>query len=192
MKFLKSTGITRKIDELGRIVIPKEIRRNLGIRDGESLEIFTDEDGIILKKHSQIEKYEEMGSKLCELISSVFLVDVIITDREKVIATSKDDRIVNKMLSKELLYLIDNREELIEQGNVELEDISLKGYFTIVPIIASIDSLGLIIISANSDKDYRDLARLIRDRRWYRGYLLVLSLWFLFFWSEVYEKIRKS
>lgn len=158
---MKSTGITRKIDELGRIVIPKEIRRNLGIRDGESLEIFTDEDGIILKKHSQIEKYEEMSSKLCELISSVFLVDVIITDREKVMATSNDDKIVDKMLSKELLYLIDNREELIEQSNIELEDISLKGYFTIVPIIASIDSLGLIIIRANSDKDYRDLARLM-------------------------------
>ena len=53
MKFLKSTGITRKIDELGRVVIPKEIRRNLSIRDGESLEIFTNEEAIILKKHSE-------------------------------------------------------------------------------------------------------------------------------------------
>ena len=49
---MKATGVTRKIDELGRVVIPKEIRRNLGIRDGESLEIFINEDSIILKKHS--------------------------------------------------------------------------------------------------------------------------------------------
>ena len=157
---MKSTGITRKIDELGRIVIPKEIRRNLGIRDGESLEIYTESDGIILKKHSQIEKYEEMGGKLCELISSVFHIDVMITDREKIIA-AQDDKMIDKMLSKELLYLIDNREEWIEQSNIELEDISLKGYFTVVPIIASIDSLGLIIIRADSAKDYRDLAKLM-------------------------------
>ena len=48
---LTQTGVTRKIDELGRIVIPKEIRKNLGIREGESLEIFTSEDSIILKKY---------------------------------------------------------------------------------------------------------------------------------------------
>ena len=53
---MKATGVTRKIDELGRVVIPKEIRRNLSIRDGESLEIFTNEDSIILKKHSQLEQ----------------------------------------------------------------------------------------------------------------------------------------
>ena len=48
MNFLKQTGVTRKIDELGRIVIPKEIRKNLGIRDGESLEIYTSDDSIIM------------------------------------------------------------------------------------------------------------------------------------------------
>ena len=51
---LKSTGVIRRIDELGRIVIPKEIRRNLGIRDGENVEIFTESDSIILKKYNII------------------------------------------------------------------------------------------------------------------------------------------
>lgn len=160
---MKSTGITRKIDELGRVVIPKEIRRNLGIRDGESLEIFTDEDSIILKKHSQIEKYEEMGSKLCELINSVFKVNVIVTDREKVVAASENKEIMGKMLNKDLIYLIDNREELMEKQmqNINFDNINIQGYFTIVPIIASIDSLGLVLIVANDDKDYGDLARLM-------------------------------
>ena len=63
--FLKQTGVTRKIDELGRIVIPKEIRKNLGIRDGEALEIFTSEDSIILKKYFEVRKYEDLSSKLC-------------------------------------------------------------------------------------------------------------------------------
>ena len=88
---MKSTGVTRKIDDLGRIVIPKEIRKNLGIRDGESLEIFTEEDSIILKKHSEIEKFEDLGKKLSDLIENIFKVDVIITDREKVIASTKSD-----------------------------------------------------------------------------------------------------
>ncbi len=56
---MKQTGVTRKIDELGRIVIPKEIRKNLGIRDGETLEIFTSEDSIILKKYFDVRNYED-------------------------------------------------------------------------------------------------------------------------------------
>ena len=85
---MKSTGVTRKIDELGRIVIPKEIRKNLGIRDGESLEIFTENDSIILKKHFIMEKYEQLSKKLCESIYNIYKINVIITDREKVIASS--------------------------------------------------------------------------------------------------------
>lgn len=163
MKFLKATGITRKIDELGRIVIPKEIRRNLGIRDGESLEIFTDEDSIILKKHSQMEKFEDLGAKLGEIIKAIFKVDVIITDREKVIVATNDKDLVDKKINNDLIYLIDNREELIEKENkiLDLDNISVSGKLSMVPIIASIDSLGLVIIVANDDNDYSDLARLI-------------------------------
>ena len=161
MKFLKSTGITRKIDELGRVVIPKEIRRNLGIRDGESLEIFTDEDSIILKKHSQMERFEEMGAKLGEIINTIFKVDVIITDREKVIVATNNKDLVYKRLNKDLIYLIDNREELESNTKINFDDVSLNAKFSIVPIIASSDSLGLVIIVANDDKDYGNLARLM-------------------------------
>ena len=139
---MKSTGVTRKIDDLGRIVIPKEIRKNLGIRDGESLEIFTEEDSIILKKHSEIKKYEELSARLCELIESIFKVNIIITDRQKVIATSLDKSLINQDIDKDLIYLIDNREEY----NGIKEIFNYKNYVTIVPIIASIDSLGLIIL----------------------------------------------
>ena len=160
---MKSTGITRKIDELGRIVIPKEIRRNLSIRDGESLEIFTDEDSIILKKHSQMERFEDLGAKLGEIINAIFKVDVIITDREKVIVATNNKDLIDKKINKDLIYLIDNREELIENENrsMEFDNISINGKFTIVPIIASIDSLGLVVIVANDDKDYSNLARLM-------------------------------
>ena len=62
---MKQTGVVRKIDELGRIVLPKEIRRNLGIKDGESLEIFVDEKGVYLQKYSKISNLKEISKELC-------------------------------------------------------------------------------------------------------------------------------
>ena len=157
---MKATGVTRKIDELGRVVIPKEIRRNLSIRDGESLEIFTNEDSIILKKHSQLEQYDDVGKKLCDLINSIFKANIIITDREKVLATSLSNNISGKYLNKDLINLIDNREEKRNIEKLVFDECVINGYFSAVPIIASIDSLGLIIIE-NSDEYSINLARLI-------------------------------
>ena len=164
MKLLKTTGVTRKIDELGRIVIPKEIRRNLGIRDGESLEIFIDSDAIILKKHSQLHNYEEIGSKLCDIISSIINGSVIICDREKVIAVDENNKeIIAKNNDKFLLNLIDNRESYVSNENDELkfEDNIISGYFSIVPVISSIDSLGLVVIVSEQKKDYINIAKVI-------------------------------
>lgn len=160
---LKATGITRKIDELGRIVIPKEIRRNLGIRDGETLEIFTEEDGILLKKHSVIQNFEELGVKLCDIISSVIPASIFITDREKIIASSTHKDLIGKILPTDFIRLIDNRESKKSdyEEEITINDISLKGYFVISPIISSIDSLGLIIIMTNTNTDYSIISKLI-------------------------------
>ena len=100
---MKSTGVIRRIDELGRIVIPKEIRRNLGIRDGENVEIFTDSDSIILKKYYRMSTSTDLANSLCELINSEFNYKIMITDREKIIATSGfKESILNKNLPKEI------------------------------------------------------------------------------------------
>lgn len=159
---MKQTGVTRKIDELGRIVIPKEIRKNLGIRDGETLEIFTSEDSIILKKYFEIRKYEDLSSKLCELIKNIYNVDLVITDREKVITASNKDIVENTKLNNKFLELIDNREMFIskELSTINL-GIDISGYFTIIPIIASSDSLGLVIIISDNDNDYSSLGKLL-------------------------------
>ncbi len=159
---MKQTGVTRKIDELGRIVIPKEIRKNLGIRDGETLEIFTSEDSIILKKYFEVRKYEDLSSKLCELIKNIYDVDLVITDREKVITASNKDIVENTKLNNKFLELIDNREMFIskELSTINL-GIDISGYFTIIPIIASSDSLGLVIIISDNDNDYSSLGKLL-------------------------------
>jgi AbrB family transcriptional regulator (stage V sporulation protein T) len=162
VNFLKQTGVTRKIDELGRIVIPKEIRKNLGIRDGEALEIFTSEDSIILKKYFEVRKYEDLSSKLCELIKNIYNVDLVITDREKVITSSNKDIVENTKLNTKFLELIDNREMFISKELLTINlGIDISGYFTVIPIIASSDSLGLVIIISDKINDYSSLGKLL-------------------------------
>ncbi len=139
------SGITRRIDELGRIVVPKEIRYNLGIRDGEPLEIYTSDNSIIIKKYSQVENIKNISTILCEIFSQICGVDVIITDREKVIATDSNNlKLMDYKLSDKLTNLIDNRENLISEKEDNWFD--KMGYFVMLPIITSIDSSGLVIV----------------------------------------------
>ena len=159
---MKQTGVTRKIDELGRIVIPKEIRKNLGIRDGEALEIFTSEDSIILKKYFEVRKYEDLSNKLCELIKNIYNIDLVITDREKVITSSNKDIVENTRLNNKFLELIDNREMFISRDLSTINfGVDISGYFTVIPIIASSDSLGLVILISETTIDYSSLGKFI-------------------------------
>ena len=86
---MKATGIVRKIDELGRVVIPKEVRRTLKIRDGEPLEIYTDDSGsVILKKYSSVSAMEDLASDVAEALRSTGDVAVMISDRDRVVAVA--------------------------------------------------------------------------------------------------------
>ena len=142
---MTKSGITRRIDELGRIVIPKEIRINLGIREGEPLEIYVENNSIIIKKFSQVENIKDISNKICNIISDVCKIDLMITDREKIIVTSsKLKTLTNKSLTKEMKALIDNRESYISEKIDNFID--LNKYFIMIPIITSTDCSGLIII----------------------------------------------
>lgn len=158
---MKQTGVTRKIDELGRIVIPKEIRKNLGIRDGESLEIYTSDDSIILKKYYEVKKLEDVCDKLCEMIKNIYDVNILITDREKVVSSSISNY-KDKLLDKDLIELIDEREMLISDKLLtkKIGNDEVIGYYTVVPIVASSDSLGLVII-VDEVKTYERLAKFL-------------------------------
>ena len=85
---MKTTGIIRRIDELGRIVIPKEIRKNLRIKNGESLEIYLENDSIILKKYSQIESLKNVSIDYVEAFNQIIKHNIIVTDRDKVISAT--------------------------------------------------------------------------------------------------------
>ena len=146
------SGITRRIDELGRIVVPKEIRYNLGIRDGEPLEIYTSDNAIIIKKYSQVENIKDIGENLCNIFYDICNVGVLISDREKIIATSSNLKSVSNMsLNDKYKNLIDNRESY--NSETMENNFNLNGYFNIIPIITSIDCSGLVMIISNKKDD---------------------------------------
>ncbi len=145
---MKSTGVIRRIDELGRIVLPKEIRRHLGIREGENLEIFVENDRVILKKYSKIKDYRETIENICELITNVYDINLLVTDRDRVIYSNQFPEFLNAELDKKLLGYIHNRESVVKNElqtyNFNKEEVN--GYFFIQPIISSTDCLGLLLL----------------------------------------------
>ena len=147
---MKSTGVIRRIDELGRIVIPKEIRKNLNIREGENLEIMIDSNNIILAKHSPLININNIIDKIKDSLSDVITDTIIITDREKIVSSTKPE--MNNQKINYLTEYIDNRETYVSK---ELESFfigeeQVTGHFIIVPIISSSDCFGLVIILSNS------------------------------------------
>lgn len=145
---MKSTGVIRRIDELGRIVLPKEIRRNLGIREGENLEIFVEEDRVILKKYSKIKDYKDNIRIIGDLVTQVYDVNLMITDRDKIVYSNKNPHYEDSDLNIKFIELIHNRESVLknELQTYKFNEEEKRGYYFIQPIISSIDCLGLIML----------------------------------------------
>ncbi|MFV0517539.1 MAG: stage V sporulation T C-terminal domain-containing protein [Aminipila sp.] len=134
---MKATGIVRRIDDLGRVVIPKEIRRVLRIREGDPLEIYTSKDGeVILKKYSPINELSQFAGEYAETASSVLGSTVLVSDTDQIIAVSgglKKD-LLDKKIDHELDRLIQSKNRVLESNRI------------IVPIISQGDSIGSITI----------------------------------------------
>lgn len=146
---MKATGVVRRIDDLGRIVIPKEIRRGFKINEGDSLEIFVDSNGIVLKKYSLLDDMVESALDLVAVARKVYGKSVIITDNEKVIATGKE--LKKEYLEKELTSVIkskiEDRSEFMNYDSslIVMGSDGVLNYF-LVPIIVNSDSLGSVIL----------------------------------------------
>ena len=154
---MKATGVVRRIDDLGRIVIPKEIRRTLHIKEGDPLEIFTDKEGeVILKKYSPIGELSEFATGYAETLSKTTGHIACITDKDSVIAVSGGARkeYLEQSISKELEQLMDDKEIYTSNQN---NDISLPitkndnqerkfNSQVIYPIISQGDVIGSVIL----------------------------------------------
>lgn len=158
---MKATGIVRRIDDLGRIVIPKEIRRTLRIREADPLEIFTDRDGeIILKKYSPIGEMSTFARQYAESLAQVSGHTALIADRDQFIAAAGggSKQILGKSISRELEERIENRENVMaKRGEKNFVKVAAEGLEeveneAISPIICEGDVIGAVVLLNNDPK----------------------------------------
>ena len=155
--YMKATGIVRRIDDLGRVVIPKEIRRTMRIREGDPLEIYTASDGeVIFKKYSPIGELSEFASQYTDVLNRATNLPVIITDRDHVIAASgmpKKDA-MDKRISADLEELIENRENYVASPDIKalypLKDSDREAGIA-YPIIGGGDVAGAVVLMLNTN-----------------------------------------
>ena len=159
-KMMKATGIVRRIDDLGRIVIPKEIRRTLHIRESDPLEIFTDREGqVILKKYSPIGEMTTFARQYAESLAQVSGHTALIADRDQFIAAAGGcKQLLNKSVSRQLEEKVNNREIVIaakgDRNYVNIaEDIAVDyAWQLITPILCEGDIIGSVILLENDGK----------------------------------------
>lgn len=155
---MKATGIVRRIDDLGRVVIPKEIRRTLRIREGDPLEIFVDRDGeVILKKYSPIGELGEFAKEYAESLNETLGHITLITDRDTVIATagsSKKDYL-EKPVGPDVEKVMEERKTSITTEESEVQIVRDKwdkfSSRVIVPIIYNGDPIGSVVLLSRED-----------------------------------------
>jgi len=159
---LKATGVVRRIDDLGRIVIPKEIRRTLHIKEGDPLEIFTDKEGeIILKKYSPIGELSEFATGYAETLSKTTGHIACITDKDTVIAVSGGSKkeFLEQAISPELEKVMENKEIYTSKENNEValpitqNDNKQRRYNSqvVYPIISDGDVIGSVILLSKEE-----------------------------------------
>lgn len=152
---MKATGIVRRIDDLGRVVIPKEIRRTLRLREGTPLEIFTDKEGeIILKKYSPMMELTAFAGQYADAMAQTTGLMVCITDRDQVVAVAGGPKkdLLQKPISQQLEQLIFGRTVMLagkdEKNFISLVEEETEGISAqaIAPIICEGDAIGAVAV----------------------------------------------
>ena len=152
---MKLAGIVRRIDELGRIVIPKEIRKTLHIKNGENLEIFIDGETIVLKKYSELGNLKELSDTITETLYQTLKANILITDTDKFISIAGNlkNKYLKEEISESILKYINDRKVIILKNqpvNLTKENKEM-GNIIISPIISNGDALGSVIVITDKD-----------------------------------------
>ena len=168
---MKATGVVRRIDDLGRIVIPKEIRKTLRIKEGDPLEIFTDREGqVILKKYSPIGELSEFATEYAETLAKTTGHIACITDKDTVIAVSGGSKkeFLEQSISKDLEKIIDDKEVYTSKENnnksvpITQSDSNnrVQNSQVVYPIISDGDAIGsVILISKDMNTKMSDIEK---------------------------------
>ena len=158
---MKATGIVRRIDELGRVVIPKEIRRTQRIRQGDPLEIFTTGDGeVIFKKYSPIGELADFAKEYVESLNQSLGHIAVISDKDTIVAVSGAGKkeLLDKPVSEDLEDIMKRREKIVANRGEGTRFYAVSGEdepYTaqvIVPICSEGDTVGTIVLLSRDDK----------------------------------------
>ena len=149
---MKATGIVRRIDGLGRIVIPKEIRRVLHIREGDPLEIYTSADGLVsFKKYSPMIELGQLSELFAASLAAAAHCSAAVCDRETVIAVSPENkRLLGRRLSAQLLEILDNRRQF--DGSAALIEDDERDRMIICPVTANSELVGAVVIFSDKSE----------------------------------------
>jgi len=158
---METTGVVRRIDELGRVVIPKEIRRTLGIKDGASLEFYVEKDMVALKKHSTMNNLIELSNIYSDTVYDAIRKELFITDRDNIVScpNNRKKEFLNKQISKYLEECIIKRSKIKEEDLKTLfltVDKSIDCHYILTPIVANGDVIGLVILVDENKIDETD------------------------------------
>ena len=156
---MKATGIVRRIDDLGRVVIPKEIRRTMRIREGDPLEIYTDRDGeVIFKKYSPIGELGNFATQYADTLSKTSGHAVAITDKDSVIAVSGASKkdLIEKKISTEIERFMEEKSLFLmksgESKRIPIIDGIDKYIASIVyPIVSEGDTVGSVVFMSDEN-----------------------------------------
>ena len=163
---MKATGIVRRIDDLGRVVIPKEIRRTMRIREGDPLEIYTDREGeVIFKKYSPIGELMSFAAQYADTLNKTCGMSVIITDRDAVIACAgvSKKEYTEKKVSDEIEDIIESRNIYINNSDDNalpaIEDGGSHYVSCAMPIISEGDIVGCVASLISNETKTNTIAR---------------------------------
>ena len=155
---MKATGIVRRIDDLGRVVIPKEIRRTMRIREGDPLEIYTSRDGeVIFKKYSLMGGLDDFAAQFCETLSKSTGAVAAVTDRDSIIAVAGGGKreLMGKRISSQMEQIMEGRKIYQQPGDgrrIYVTESEEKYWASVAaPIIAEGDVLGLVLFLSDAD-----------------------------------------
>ncbi|MBR6501927.1 MAG: AbrB/MazE/SpoVT family DNA-binding domain-containing protein [Clostridia bacterium] len=149
---MKATGIVRRIDDLGRVVIPKEIRRTMRIREGDPLEIFTSNGEVIFKKYSPMGELSSFAGDYAAALAEATALAVVICDRDHCIAAGGAPKreLLEKSVTPELEKIVENRKLYVSNGDsVCAVDGCDRGVVVAMPIISAGDITGCVLLIEN-------------------------------------------
>lgn len=158
MMNMKATGIIRRIDDLGRVVIPKELRRKMNIFDGDPLEIYTADCGqIIFKKYSAVTDLDEASYKCVKILAKKIGCAVLLTDMDQIIFSggTQDKGISKKELSPAVRAIIRSKELYVLKDGDPIYATNCTDFpvLTVIPITAEIDTVGVLIVRLPENRD---------------------------------------